>query len=223
MALFSGYSCLVDQTSSSPSRHSVDTPRKKGSGNPCKNLSATLRSDQKLSPLWADTQCWPTRRTRHLEAIPYLPQGKQPLEIPVKIWERSNGRIKSYGPFDSILKVGDQTSSSLNDSIAYPTKTASVNHYKNLSAIQRSDQKLWPFSAIIKVGDQTSSSLNNDFIAYPTKTASQNHCKNLSVIQSSDKMLWPFWADTQGCRRDILLTEQWFHSYPNEKSLWKPQ
>jgi hypothetical protein len=99
MAILSRYSSSTDQTSSSPSSHSISNPGKIASRNRSKNLST------------------------------------------------SNGRIKSYGPFEPILKVGDQTSSSLSDCIAYPTKTASGNPCKNLSAIPLSDQKLWPFSA----------------------------------------------------------------------------
>jgi hypothetical protein len=99
MAILSRYSCSTDQTSSSPSSHSISNPGKIASRNRSKNLST------------------------------------------------SNGRIKSYGPFEPILKVGDQTSASLSDSIAYPSKTASRNPSKNLSAIQQWDQKFWPFSA----------------------------------------------------------------------------
>jgi len=54
------------------------------------------------------------------------------------------------------------------------------------------------------------------------KTACGNPCKNFSTIQQSDQKLWPFWADTQGCRLDVLVTDQRFHSIPNENSLWKP-
>ena len=32
-----------------------------------------------------------------------LLQGKQPTETPLKIWVRSNGRIKTYGPFQLVL------------------------------------------------------------------------------------------------------------------------
>jgi len=134
--------------SSSLNSDSIAYPMKIASGNPCKNLSAIQRSEQKLWPFWADTQVRPTRHPRHRVAISYQTQGKQPLETAVKFWERSNSRIKRYGPLEPILKVADKTSSLLNsDSIAYPIKTTSGNPCKNLSVIQRSDQKLWPFSA----------------------------------------------------------------------------
>ena len=70
--------------------------------------------------------------------------------------------------------------------------------------------------------DQTSSSSSSHSIVRPRKTASGNPCKHLSAIQRSNQKLWPFWADTQGCRPDILGTEQWFHSLPKKNSLWKP-
>jgi hypothetical protein len=75
---------LADKTYWSPSSHSIATPRKTTSKNPSKNLSVIQRSDRKLLPLGADTQGWPTRRTRHQVAIPYVCQGKQLLETPVK-------------------------------------------------------------------------------------------------------------------------------------------
>ena len=93
-----------DKTSPSPSIDSIATPKKTASGNTCKNLSAIQRWDQKLWSFWADTQFHPTRYPRHKVAIPYLPQGKQPLETPVNIWARSNGRIKSSSHFEPILK-----------------------------------------------------------------------------------------------------------------------
>jgi hypothetical protein len=147
--------------SSSLNSDSIAPPTKTASGNPCKNLSAIQRSEQKLWPFWADTQVRPTRHPRHRVAISYQTQGKQPLETAVKFWERSNSRIKRYGPFEPILKVADQTSSSL----------------------------------------------NSDATAYQRKTASGKPWKNLSAIQRSDKMLWPFWANTQGCRPDVLVSE----------------
>jgi hypothetical protein len=194
MALLSRYSSSPDQTSSSLSSHSIAIPMKLASGNPFKSLSTIQRSGQKLLPFWADTQVRPTRHPRHRVAIPQLPQAKHPLETPVRIWARSNCRIKSYDPFELILKAGDQTSSSLNnDSITYPRKTASREPCKNLRVIQRSDQKLWPlettvntlvrsnsriksygsFEPILRDIDQTSSSLNNDSKACPRKTASR--------------------------------------------------
>jgi len=150
-------------------------PNKNSLWKPYKNLSAIPRSDKKLWHFSADTLVWSTRHPRHRVGIPYIPHGNQPLETPVKILAWSNGRIKCYGPFESILMVGDQTSSSLSDSIAHPTKTASGSPYKNLRAIQRSDQKLWPL-----------------------------------------------WADTQGWRPNILVPEQRFNNLPKENSLWKP-
>jgi len=134
-----------DQTSSSLNCDSIAYPTKTSSGNPCKNLSAIPLSDQKLWPFSGDALVRSTRHPRHRVGIPYIPHENQPLETPVKILAWSNGRIKCYGPFEPILKVGDQTSFSLTDSTATPTKTASGSPCKHLNVIQRSDQKLWPF------------------------------------------------------------------------------
>jgi hypothetical protein len=53
------------------------------------------------------------------------------------------------------------------------------------------------------------------------KQPSENHSKILRAIKRSDQKLLPFWADTQGWRPDILITQR-FHSLPNENSHWKP-
>jgi hypothetical protein len=72
---------------------------------------------------------------------------------------------------------------------------SSGNYCKTLSAIQRSDQKLWPFSVVIPVWrDKTSSSASRESIGTSWKTGSGNYCKTLSAIQLSDQKLWPFSA-----------------------------
>jgi hypothetical protein len=72
---------------------------------------------------------------------------------------------------------------------------ASGNYCKTLSAIQRSNQKLWPFWAVITVWrDNTSSSMSRDSICATRKTASENYCRTLSTIQRSIQNLWPFSA-----------------------------
>ena len=69
---------------------------------------------------------------------------------------------------------------------------ASGNYCKTLSAIQRSDQKLWHFSVVILVRlDKTSSSTSRDSIGTSMKTASGNYCKTLRAIQRSDHKFWP--------------------------------
>jgi len=45
-----------------------------------------------------------TRPPRHRVAIPQQPQLKQPPKTLVKILARSNGRIKIYGSFETLLK-----------------------------------------------------------------------------------------------------------------------
>jgi hypothetical protein len=55
--------------------------------------------------------------------------------------------LLSYIPFSR-----DKTfSSASRDSIGSQRKSAFENSRKNLSAIQRSEQKLWPFWAVIQV------------------------------------------------------------------------
>jgi hypothetical protein len=116
-----------DETSAAPSSDLTSTPRKTASGNSCKNLREIHRSDQKLYPyrtstlVWSDdTSAAPSsgststpRKTAdelvlwsaastpppHQVAIPKVLLGKHHPKTPVKIWGRSNGRIKSYGPF----------------------------------------------------------------------------------------------------------------------------
>jgi len=46
---------------------------------------------------------WRDEPFAHRVAISHLLQGKQLPETPVKIWGLSNGRIKSYGPFEPVL------------------------------------------------------------------------------------------------------------------------
>jgi hypothetical protein len=94
------------------------------------------------------------------------------------------------------------------DSIGPSRKTASENYCKTLSAIQRSNQKLWSFSAIIQVlHDKTSSSTSRDSICCTRKQASGNYCKTLSTIQLSDQKLWPFLAVIPVWRHDVLFNE----------------
>jgi hypothetical protein len=172
MTLFSRYSCSINQTSSSPNRHFVYTPRKTVSGNLCKNLSTIQQSDQKLWPFSADTLVRSNRHPRHRVGILYIPQGKQSLETPIKIWARSNSRIKSYGPCEPILNAGRQDVPTVGSKVM-----ALLSQYSSSS-------------------DHTSSSPSSHSIATPRKTASGNPGKTLNVIQRSDKMLWPVWADT---------------------------
>jgi hypothetical protein len=59
-----------------------------------------------------------------------------------------------------------------------------------LTAIQRSDQKLWPFRTVTQAcRDQTSSSPSIDSSSTPWKKASGNSSKSLTAIQRSDQTL----------------------------------
>src|SRR3990172_5955954 len=76
--------------------------------------------------------------------IHYMEEGHP--ETPVKFRSRSNGRIKSYGPYESLLLPGATRVPPHRVSILNPPyrKRASGNSCKIWIAIQRSYQKLWP-------------------------------------------------------------------------------
>jgi len=109
-------------------------------------------------------------RRRALGRVRQRRKGNKPLETRLKIWARSNGRIKSC---------------------------ASWNSSKNLSTIQRSDQELWTsWASTLVRPEETRPPSHGDFIAMPRKQASWNSCKYLSTIQRSDQELRPSWAGT---------------------------
>jgi hypothetical protein len=89
-----------DETSASPSSDSTSTTRKTASG----NSRAIQRSDQNLRPFRtrtlvrsAETSSSPTSDSKSTSR-------KQRLETPIKLGGRSNGRIKSYCPFEPVCR-----------------------------------------------------------------------------------------------------------------------
>jgi hypothetical protein len=67
-----------------------------------------------------------------------------------------------------------------------------------LTAIQRSDQKLWPFRTVTQAWrDQTSSSPSIHSSSTLWKRASGNSSKSLTAIQRWHQKLWPFRTVTQ--------------------------
>jgi hypothetical protein len=46
------------------------------------------------TPQWTSSTC---------SSYSLLVHGKQPTESPIKIWARSNSRLKSYGPSELVL------------------------------------------------------------------------------------------------------------------------
>jgi hypothetical protein len=93
-----------DKTSSSTSRDSTGSPRKRASGNYCKYLSAIQRSDKKL---WRFSVVISVGRHKTSSSTSRDSIGsprKRPPETTVNIWARSNGRIKSYGPFQLLFR-----------------------------------------------------------------------------------------------------------------------
>jgi len=72
-------------------------------------------------------------------------------------------------------------------------KTASGNYCKTLSAIQRSDQKLWPYSAVIPVWrDKTSFSTSRDSIGNTRKRPPETTVKLLARSNGRIKRYGPF-------------------------------
>ena len=80
-------------------------------------------------------------------------------------------------------------------------KRASGNFSKSLTAIQRSDKKLWPFRTVTQAWhDHTSSSPSIHSSSTQWKTASGNSSKSLIASKRSDQKLWPFRTVTQAWR-----------------------
>jgi hypothetical protein len=79
-----------------------------------------------------------------------LLKGKQPMETPLKLWARYNGRIKSYEPFQPVFwshRWYDPNGHRRHGVgfLATLRKIAYGNTSKNLVAIQLSDHKLSTF------------------------------------------------------------------------------
>jgi len=83
------------------------TPRKTAYEKSSKTLSAIQRSDQNLWTFLACTVVASVVRPERISSAwsrdSMLLQGKQLTETPLKIWARSNGRIKSHELFQPVL------------------------------------------------------------------------------------------------------------------------
>jgi hypothetical protein len=101
------YVSNIHRTFASLSRESITTIRKMASRNSWKNSGVIQRSDQKFMHFWAVTLVWHYETCSSPSSDSMLPHGKQLPETTVKIWERSNGRIKSYNPFELLLWSGE--------------------------------------------------------------------------------------------------------------------
>jgi len=80
--------------------------RKTASGNYCKTLSAIQRSDQRLWPFSAVIPVWRAKTSSSTSRDSMGSTRKRTPETTVKHWARSNGRIKSYGPFQLLFRSG---------------------------------------------------------------------------------------------------------------------
>jgi hypothetical protein len=75
-----------------------------------------------------------------------------------------------------------------------------------LSAIQRSDQKLWPFSAFIPVSlDKTTSSTSRDSIGNKRETFSGNYCKKYESDSTVESKVMALFSCYSGLARQYLL------------------
>jgi len=93
-----------DQTSDSPSGDSISSTRKTASGNSCKTLRAIQRSDQKLWPFRTGTLVSIDDTSDSPSSDSTSSTRKTASGNSCKNFKRSNGRIKSYGPFEPVLK-----------------------------------------------------------------------------------------------------------------------
>jgi hypothetical protein len=84
----------------------MGSPRKTASGKYCKTFMAIQRSDQKWCPFQLLFRSGATTPPIHRVGILSVMQGKRPPKTTVKLWARSNGRIKSYGPIQLLFWSG---------------------------------------------------------------------------------------------------------------------
>jgi hypothetical protein len=118
---------------------------------------------------------------------------KGPSRTLENIWARCNGWVKSYGAFDTLLWSGPDLISPSSDSTTTPRKMTYDNSYKNLSAVQRSDQKLWPFLAVIIVWRVlTSSSWSSGSMPTKWKRSFENSWKIGAWSNDQIKSFGPF-------------------------------
>ena len=177
------------------------------SRNSCKYLSVIQRSDQKLWPfrtvilMWRDqtftspssdstSNLWKTASGNSYKCVSMIEWSYEKLW---PFWTVTEGKptvgSKDMAFQNATLVWCDQTSTSLSsDSITNSWKMASRNYYKNLNAIQQSDQRLWPFWTVTLVWcNQTSASSSSDSTSNPRKTTAGNSCKTLCANQWSDQ------------------------------------
>jgi len=93
-----------DKTSYSSSRDSIGNTRKTASGNYCKTFMAIQRSDQKVWPFSIFIPVW-TDKTSYSSSRDSIGNTRKTApETSVILSWRSNGRIKSYGPFQLLFR-----------------------------------------------------------------------------------------------------------------------
>jgi hypothetical protein len=134
---------------------------------------------------------------------------------------RSNGRIKTYGPFDSLLKFCRWSSlSRSSDTKSTPRKTASGNSCKTIERNQTVGSKVMTLlTRYSSFADQRSSSPSSDSIATPRNTTYGNSCKKKKRDPKvGSKVMALLTLLLNLCRQDLLVTEKQFHNNPKENN-----
>ena len=94
------------KTSSSCSRDSTCSTRKRASGNYCKYLSTIQQADQKLWPFSAVILVWRHKTSSSTSRDSIGSPRKRASGNYCKYFNAINGRIKSYGAFQLLLRSG---------------------------------------------------------------------------------------------------------------------
>jgi len=152
-----------DQTSSSPSIDSSSTPCKRACGNSSYSLTAIQRSDQSSGHFEPLLKPGATRPHHLRVSIPHQLHAKGHPENSIKSLNVIQRSDQNLWPFRTVTQAWrDQTSSSPSidssstpsspsfDSSSTQCQRTSGNSSYSLTAIQRSDKKLWPFQTATK-------------------------------------------------------------------------
>ena len=117
--------------------------------------------------------------------IHYMPKDIQKLQLQFDRDPTVGSKVMAIS--NRYSSLGDQTSSSPSiDSSSTPCQRTSENSSNSLTAIQRSDQKLWPFRTVSQTWrDQTSSSPSIHSSSTPCQRTSGNSSYSLIAIQRS--------------------------------------
>src|SRR4030067_260153 len=150
--------------------------------------------------------------------IHYMEEGH--VQTPLKFRSRSNGRIKSYGPYEPLLLPGATRHPPLRVSIPHPL-------YRNGHAEtpvkfrSRSNGRIksyGPYEPLLLPGS-TRDPPHRVSIPHTLygKRASRNSCKIWIAIQRSDQKLWPLQTGTLAWRDETFSTPR----IDSTSTIWK--